>query len=140
MTEPTDSTTQAVSPPAPQTKRISKPEAVRRLSDSAPLPQGLQATMELQKQIEQVSALLGEASAITSHQRQQMLDMAVLLEPIPELLAAIEQRQRAQDERLAKIEAGMNRVMAALSPQQQKDGRQTQPRLALSRKQRLFLE
>lgn len=96
--------------------------------------------MELQKQIEQVSALLGEASAITSHQRQQMLDMAVLLEPIPELLAAIEQRQRAQDERLAKIEAGMNRVMAALSPQQQKDGRQTQPRLALSRKQRLFLE
>lgn len=119
---------------------MNKVETVQRLSDSAPTPERLQATMELQKQI---SMLTDQATALGQTltkwatgsfnlyraQRQQMLDLAVLIEPIAPALESIRQRQQAQDERLAKLEQAMVTILSALpSPA---PGR-PQPRLAAS--------
>jgi septal ring factor EnvC (AmiA/AmiB activator) len=127
---------------------MSKLATVQALSDSAPQPERLRATMDLQAQI---STLTGQVDQLgqtlmrwargvqdlSQQQRQQMLDMAVLIEPITPALVQIYQKQKQQDERLAKlderlakIEAGMNRVTAALPSPVSKDGRQSQPRLA----------
>ena len=65
-----------------------------------------------------------------STSRQNLLDLAVLIEPVLPTLEAIQQRQAAQDARLAKLEAMMNRVTIALPSLVSKDGRQAQPRLA----------
>jgi prefoldin subunit 5 len=129
---------------------MSKLATVQALSDSAPQPERLRATMDLQAQI---SALTGQVDQLgqmlmlwaqgsqdlSQMQRQQSLDLAVLIEPITPALAQIHQkqqqldeRQAKQDERLAKLESGMNRVTAALPSlvSKDKDGRQVQPRLA----------
>jgi hypothetical protein len=117
---------------------------VQALSDSAPPPpERLRATMELQRQIagltQQVQDLgqtltqwAKASTELSAGQRRQVLDLAALMEPIPERLAAIEKRQQDQDERLSRLEAGLSRVTAALPPLQSKDGRQVQPRLASS--------
>lgn len=122
---------------------MNKIEIVRRLSDSAPPPEKLRATMALQQQIseltEQVQQLgkmlmqWAQGSTDLSRQQQtQMLDLAVLLEPITPVLDAIQQRQLAQDQRLAKLETALTRVtmaLPALRPAQ--DGQPpVQPRLA----------
>jgi hypothetical protein len=128
---------------------MSKLATVQALSDSAPQPERLRATMDMQAQISVLTAQVeqlgqtlmqwGRASTDFSQgQRQQMLDVAVLIEPIAPLLAQIHRKQQQQDERqaklderLAKLEAGMNRVTAALPwPVSKEDGRQVQPRLA----------
>ena len=127
---------------------MSKLATVQALSDSAPQPERLRATMELQAQISTLTCAvdkLGQtlmrwaqgSQDLSQQQRQQMLDMAVLIEPIMPALVQIYQKQKQQDERqaklderLAKIEAGMNRVTAALPSLVSKDGRQSQPRLA----------
>jgi len=120
---------------------MSKFATVKALSDSAPPPERLRATMNLQAQIstlttqvEQLGQTLmqwGRASTdLSQRQRQQMLDLAVLIEPIVPALAQIHQKQQQQDERLAQLEAGMNRVTAALPLLVSKDGRKAQPRLA----------
>ena len=122
---------------------MNKIEIVRRLSDSAPPPEKLRATMALQQQTaeltEQVQQLgktlmqWAQVSTDLSRQQQtQMLDLAVLLEPITPVLDAIQKRQLAQDQRLTKIEATLTRVTTALPllrPAQ--DGQPpVQPRLA----------
>ena len=122
---------------------MNKIEIVRRLSDSAPPPEKLRATMALQQQIseltEQVQQLgqmlmqWAQGSTDLSRQQQtQMLDLAVLLEPITPVLDAIQQRQLAQDQRLAKIEAALTRITMALpSLRPALDGQPpVQPRLA----------
>lgn len=122
---------------------MSKLATVQALSDSAPQPERLRATMDLQAQISALTGqvdhlgktLMGWAQGsqdLSRQQRQQMLDLAVLIEPIAPALAVIQQQQQAQDARLAKIEAAMNRVTVALpSLRQAKDGqRPVQPRLA----------
>jgi len=122
---------------------MNKIEIVRRLSDSAPPPEKLRATMALQQQIseltEQVHQLgkmlmqWAQGSTDLSRQQQtQMLDLAVLLEPITPVLDAIQQRQLAQDQRLAKLEAALTRVTMALpSLRPAQDGQPpVQPRLA----------
>lgn len=131
---------------------------VQALSDSAPPPERLRATMELQQQIsgltEQVQQLgqmlmqWAQGSSDLSRQQQtQMLDLAVLLEPImPSLepitpaLEAIQQQQLAQDQRLAKIEGALIRITMALPPlRPSQDGQPpVQPRLA-SREQLVAL-
>jgi len=122
---------------------MNKIEIVRRLSNSAPPPEKLRATMALQQQIseltEQVHQLgkmlmqWAQGSTDLSRQQQtQMLDLAVLLEPITPVLDAIQQRQLAQDQRLAKLEAALTRVTMALpSLRPAQDGQPpVQPRLA----------
>lgn len=129
---------------------MNKIETVRRLSDSAPPPERLRATMALQQQIsgltEQVQQLgqmlmqWAQGSTDLSRQQQtQMLDLAVLLEPImPALepimpaLEAIQQQQLAQAQRLARIEATLSRITMALPPlRPAQDGQPpVQPRLA----------
>lgn len=122
---------------------MNKIEIVRRLSDSAPPPEKLRATMALQQQIseltEQVQQLgqmlmqWAQGSTDLSRQQQtQMLDLAVLLEPITPVLDAIQQRQLAQDQRLAKIEAALTRITMALpSLRPAQDGQPpVQPRMA----------
>ena len=141
---------------------MSKLATVQALSDSAPPPERLRVTMDLQAQIsglhQQIQASLltldqslnlrGQMSdqciedlrqtldqwrqsvlETQSVSRQQVLDLAVLIEPILPAMEAIHQRQLVQDDRLAKIEAMMNRVTAALPPLVSKDDRQVQPRL-----------
>lgn len=104
---------------------MNKIEIVRRLSDSAPPPEKLRATMALQQkiselteQVQQLGKMLmqwAQGSTDLSRQQQtQMLDLAVLLEPITPVLDAIQQRQLAQDQRLAKLEAALTRVTMAL--------------------------
>lgn len=122
---------------------MNKIEIVRRLSDSAPPPEKLRATIALQQQIseltEQVQQLgqmlmqWAQGSTDLSRQQQtQMLDLAVLLEPITPVLDAIQQRQLVQDQRLAKLEAALTRVTMALpSLRPAQDGQPpVQPRLA----------
>ena len=122
---------------------MNKIEIVRHLSDSAPPPERLRATMALQQQIseltEQVQQLgkmlmqWAQGSTDLSRQQQtQMLDLAVLLEPITPVLDAIQQRQLAQDQRLAKLETALTRVTMALpSLRPTQDGQPpVQPRLA----------
>ena len=122
---------------------MNKIEIVRRLSDSAPPPERLRATMALQQQIseltEQVQQLgqmlmqWAQGSTDLSRQQQtQMLDLAVLLEPITPVLDAIQKRQLAQDQRLAKIEVALTQVTMALpSLRPAQDGQPSvQPRLA----------
>ena len=122
---------------------MNKIETVRHLSDSAPPPERLRATMALQQQIsgltEQVQQLgqmlmqWAQGSSDLSRQQQtQMLDLAVLLEPITPAQEAIQQRQMAQDQRLAKIEAALSRITMALPPlRPAQDGQPpVQPRLA----------
>ena len=116
---------------------------VQALSDSAPPPEKLRATMALQQQIsgltEQVQQLgqmlmqWAQGSTDLSRQQQtQMLDLAVLLEPITPAQAAIQQQQLAQDQRLARIETALIRVTMALpSLRPAQDGQPpVQPRLA----------
>ena len=104
---------------------MNKIEIVRRLSDSAPPPERLRATMALQQQIteltervQQLGQMLMQwaqgSSDLSRQQQTQMLDLAVLLEPITPALEAIQQRQLAQDQRLAKLEAALSRVTMAL--------------------------
>ena len=125
---------------------MNKIEIVRRLSDSAPPPERLRATMALQQQIleltEQVQQLgkmlmqWAQGSTDLSRQQQtQMLDLAVLLEPIDAIQQrqlAQDQRQLAQDQRLAKLETALTRVTMALpSLRPAQDGQPpVQPRLA----------
>ena len=122
---------------------MSKLATVQALSDSAPQPERLRAAMDLQAQISILTGQVDQlgqtlmrwaqgAQDLSRQQRQQMLDMAVLIEPIVPALAQIHQKQQQQDERLAKLEAGMNRVTGALPSlvSKDKDGRQVQPRLA----------
>jgi len=114
---------------------MSKFATVKALSDSAPPPTQLRTVIEVQQQFEKLrETLLRWTEGMTSLQassRQQMLDLAVLIEPIVPALAQIHQKQQQQDERLAKLEAGMSRVTAALpSPVSKDGGRQVQPPLA----------
>jgi len=127
---------------------MSKLATVQALSDSAPQPERLRATMDLQAQISTLTGQVDQlgqtlmrwaqgSQDLSRQQRQQMLDLAVLIEPIMPAFAQIHQkqqqqdeRQAKQDERLAKLEAGMNRVTIALPSLVSKDGRQVQPRLA----------
>jgi len=120
---------------------MSKFATVKALSDSAPPPTQLRTVIEVQQQFEKLrETLLRWTEGMTSLQassRQQMLDLAVLIEPIVPALAHIHQKQQQQDERqaklderLAKLEAGMSRVTAALPSPVSKDGRQMQPPLA----------
>lgn len=126
---------------------MSKLATVRALSDSAPQPERLRATIELQAQIAELTQQvqdLGQtlmqwakaSTELSTGQRRQVLDLAVLIEPIPATLEAIQRSQQAQDERLvklderlSKLEAGMSRVTVALPSPVSKDGRQVQPRL-----------
>jgi DNA repair exonuclease SbcCD ATPase subunit len=128
---------------------MSKLETVRRLSDSAPPLEGLRATMELQQQIAGLTQQVKElgqtltrwaqaSTELSTAQRRQVLDLAVLIEPIAPVLAQIHQKQQEQDERqaklgerLARLEAGMNRVTAALpSLRKAEDNKsQVQPKL-----------
>lgn len=127
---------------------MSKLATVKALSDSAPKPERLRATMELQAQISTLTGQVDQlgqtltrwaqgSQDLSQQQSQQMFDLAVLIEPIVPALAEIhrkqqqqDERQVKQDERLAKLEAGMNRLTAALPWLVSKDGRQVQPRLA----------
>ena len=113
---------------------MSKLATVQAFSDSAPQPERLRTVVEVQKQFEELRQTLLSwtqgFSDLQSAHRQQMLDMAVLLEPIVPALAQIHQKQQQLDERLTKLEAGMNRVTVALPSPVSKDGRQVQPRLA----------
>lgn len=113
---------------------MSKLATVQALSDSAPQPDRLRTVVEVQKQFEELRQTLLNwtqgFSELQSAHRQQMIDMAVLLEPIVPALAQIHQQQQKLDERLAKLEAGMSRVTTALPSLVPRDGRQVQPRLA----------
>ena len=127
---------------------MSKIATVQALSDSAPQPERLRATMDLQAQISTLTGQVDQlgqtlmrwaqsSQDLSQKQRQQMLDLAVLIEPIAPALDQIHQKQQQQDERqaklserLSKLEAGMSRVTAALPSLVPKDGRQVQPRLA----------
>lgn len=122
---------------------MSKIATVQALSDSAPQPERLRATMDLQAQISTLTGQVDQlgqtlllwaqsSQGLSQKQRQQVLELAVLIEPIAPALAQIHQKQQQQDERLAKLELGMSRVTAALPllVSKEKDGRQVQPRLA----------
>lgn len=121
---------------------MSKLETVRAFSDSAPPPERLRSMAELQTQLESLSSKVIElgqtlmkwaqgSADLSQRQRQQMLDLGSLIEPIPILLAQIQRRQQAQDDELAKIGLAVSRLTAALPPLvQTADGRHTQPRLA----------
>ena len=91
---------------------MSKLATVQALSDSAPQPERLRATMDLQAQMSALTTQVehlgqtlmqwGRASTdLSQRQRQQMLDLAVLIEPIAPVLAQIHQKQQQQDERQA---------------------------------------
>lgn len=127
---------------------MSKLATVQALSDSAPQPERLRATMDLQAQISTLTGQVDQLGQTLMHwakgsqnlsqqQRQQMLDLAVLVEPIMPALAQIhlnlqqqDERQVQLEERLAKLESGMSRVTTALPSLVSKDGRKVQPRLA----------
>ena len=129
---------------------MNKLATVQALSDSAPQPERLRATVDLQAQISTLTGQMDQlgqtlmrwaqgSQDLSQKQRQQMLDLAVLIEPIAPALDQIHQKQQQQDERqaklserLSKLEAGMSRVTAALPSlmSKDKDCRQVQPRLA----------
>ena len=103
---------------------MNKIEIVRRLSDSAPPPEKLRATMALQQQISELTEQvqqLGQmlmqwaqgSSDLSRQQQTQMLDLAVLLEPITPALDVIQQRQLAQDQRKRSANPTLARVMTA---------------------------
>jgi hypothetical protein len=90
----------------------------------------------LTEQVQQLGQMLMQwaqgSSDLSRQQQTQMLDLAVLLEPITPALEAIQQQQLAQDQRLARIEATQSRITMALpSLRPAQDGQPpVQPRLA----------
>ena len=122
---------------------MNKSEIVRHLSATALPPERLRALTELQRQLEAFSAQVAElglmvkqwaqsSTELAQRQRQQMLDVSSLLEPIPSCLLLIQQEQQSQRQELNKLAAAMTRLTAALPSPVQHDGRQLQPRLASS--------
>lgn len=95
-----------------------------------------QQTSGMTEQVEQLRQTLmqwAQASTdLSDQQRTQMLDLAVLLEPLTPALEAIQQRQLEQEQRLDQFEAVLDRITMALPlPRPAPDGkRSVQPRLA----------